>query len=101
VTAFNTLSGDVSIADGEADIGSLAMVTPDMNVSVTGAVDLLRRAMDIAIVAFKGPDPVLPVPVVVKGFWDKPRIYPDVMDILKDPAAGFARLKQLAPAPGN
>lgn len=100
-TAFKTLTGEVAVADGEASIKSLAMVTADMDVSVTGAVDLLRRAMDIAIVAFKGTEPVLPVPVVVKGFWDKPRIFPDVQNILKDPAAGFARLKQLSLPAGN
>ena len=100
-TAFKTLTGEVAVADGEASIKSLAMVTPDMDVTVTGAVDLLRRAVDIAIVAFKGTEPVLPVPVVVKGFWDKPRIYPDVQDILKDPAAGLARLKQLSLPAGN
>ncbi|MFM8745490.1 MAG: AsmA family protein [Aestuariivirga sp.] len=99
--AFKSLSAEVAIADGEAGIKTLNMVSAERDVSVTGAVDLLRRALGVSVVAFQGNEPVLPVPVVIDGFWNKPRIYPDVLDILKDPAAGFARLKELSPAPGN
>lgn len=100
-TVFNILSGELAIADGEADIKTLNMVTPEMDVSATGAVDLLRRALDVSITAFKGVEPALPVPLIIRGLWDRPRIYPDVPDILKDPAAAFARLRQLSPAPDN
>ncbi len=100
-TVFTILSGELAIADGEADIKTANMVTPEMDVSATGAVDLLRRALDVSIVAFRGQEPVLPVALVIRGLWDRPRIYPDVQDILKDPAAGLARLRQLSPAPGD
>jgi AsmA protein len=37
----------------------------------------------------------LPVPVVVKGPWIEPNIYPDMPGILDDPAAAFRALKKL------
>jgi AsmA protein len=45
------------------------------------------------------------VPIVVKGRWDAPRIYPDIPQILENPEAGFARLREAGalapPAEGN
>ena len=44
---------------------------------------------------------MLPVAVVARGPWVKPKIYPDIPDILKNPEGGFARLQDVPPPQGN
>ncbi len=108
-TAFTEFTGSFILADGIAETKDLKLVGKDITVEATGAVDLLRRAVDLTVlpvIAAEGGKRVgLPVPVVIKGPWARPRIYPDVADILLKPEEAFARLKELGlhdvPAPAN
>jgi AsmA protein len=105
-TAFTTLTGEVSLADGIATIGHAAIDTPELSLGLAGNADLLRKALDLSATvkqkqASGATTDALPVPVVIKGPWGAPRIYPDVPDILMDPAAGYAKLKAMAPQPGD
>ena len=91
----------MTLADGLATIDSAQMATPQLQLSLSGTVDLLRRAIDVKA-AFVPPETApLPVPVVVQGNWSAPRIYPDIPDILNNPEGGFARLQPLEAPPGN
>lgn len=102
-TPFTTLTGSASIADGIATIRTLTVETPEAAFAVSGAVDLLRHAVDLKASVSKGEAALIPVPVIVKGKWDSPRLYPDVPQILENPEAGFARLRNaeaIAPPPG-
>lgn len=99
-TAFTALSGTATLADGIATINQFALDTPSLIAAVAGHADLLRRAVDLsASVKLKsqGENPVtdFPVPIIVKGSWARPNIYPDIDGILLDPAAGFAKLKAM------
>lgn len=104
-TPFTAFTGSANIADGIATFRALTVETPQASFTVSGNVDLLRRAADLKATATAGEIPLLPVPIVVKGKWDAPRIYPDVPQILENPEGGFARLKDpgapAAPAQGN
>ena len=93
------------MADGIATFRALNVEMPQLSFTVSGSVDLLRRAADLKSTATSGETPLLPVPIVIKGRWDAPRIYPDVPQILENPEGGFARLKDpgaiAPPAEGN
>lgn len=97
-TPFTAFTGAVSIADGIATFRTLTLETAQASFTVSGLVDLLRRAADMKATAAAGEVPLLPVPIVVKGKWGAPRIYPDVPQILENPEGGFARLKDPAAA---
>ena len=43
----------------------------------------------------------VPVPLIVKGMWSEPRIYPDIPNILTNPEGGFARLQDAPAVEGN
>ena len=49
----------------------------------------------IVLAMGSGATVALPVPVVIKGPWAKPRIYPDIKDILLNPVAAFDSLKAM------
>jgi hypothetical protein len=97
--AIQSLTASVNLSDGLATIESAQLATPALQMSLTGTVDLLRRALDIkAMLPETAP---LPVPVVVQGNWAAPRIYPDIPDILNNPEGGFARLRPIESLPAN
>lgn len=99
-TPLTEATASVTLADGVATITSAELATPAFRLALTGVADLLRRAVDVKA-AMQPPETApLPVPVVVKGGWDKPRFYPDIPDILTNPEGGFARLRSQTP-PGN
>ena len=100
-TPLTSLTANVTVADGVATISSAEAVTPQAQLSLSGTVDMLRRALDIKA-SFMPPQAApLPVPVIVSGKWAAPRIYPDIPDILNNPAGGFARLRSGESPPGN
>jgi uncharacterized protein involved in outer membrane biogenesis len=100
-TPIQTLNASVTLADGLATIDWAQMAVPQLQLSLSGTVDLLRRAIDVKA-AFVPPETApLPVPVVVQGNWSAPRIYPDIPDILNNPEGGFARLRPVEAPPGN
>ncbi len=103
-TAFTAFAGGASIADGIATFRTLTVETPQIAFTASGTIDLLRRAADLQVTPEAGEVPLLPVPVIVRGKWDAPRIYPDIPRILENPEGGFARLKEpaaVAPPAGS
>lgn len=105
-TAFDALTGTATLSDGIATVKETTLETPSLGIALSGSADLLRRAIDLSAtaklkLAGTGGTAALPVPVVIKGPWAAPRIYPDIPDILLDPKAGFARLKQMGLPAGN
>jgi AsmA protein len=100
-TPLQSINASVTLADGLATIDSAQLATPELQLALSGSVDLLRRAIDVKA-AFLPPETApLPVPVVVQGNWSAPRIYPDIPDIQKNPEGGFARLRPAETPPGN
>lgn len=104
-TPYTAFTGAANVADGIATFRTLSVEMPQASFTASGTVDLLRRAADLKSTAASGETPLLPVPIIVKGKWDAPRIYPDVPQILENPEGGFARLKDpgaiAPPAGGN
>lgn len=100
-TPLKTLNASVTLADGLATIVSAQVGTPALLLSLSGTVDLLRRAVDVKAELLPPETAPLPVPVVIQGNWRAPRIYPDIPDILNNPEGGFARLRPFETPPGN
>jgi AsmA protein len=93
-TTLNALSAEFEIADGIATAKAISLQSPEVSLKGSGSIDLLRQAIDLAVVPSLGAA-AFAVPVIVKGPWASPRIYPDVPDILLKPEEGFARLKAM------
>jgi AsmA protein len=104
-TDFSELSATFTIADGLAETHDLSLVSPALRVTGAGEADILRRSLDfrlepkiVASLEGQGAEGDLtgfPVPIIVKGSWAKPKIYPDVAGILNDPQAAYQTLKKL------
>jgi len=104
-TDFSELSATFTIMDGIAETRDLKLASPALRVTGAGEADILRRALDfkiepkvVASLEGQGGESELtglPVPVIVKGPWAKPKIYPDIAGILNDPKAAYENLKKL------
>ena len=102
-TDFVELAAKFVIVDGIAGVRALNMKGPLVQASGKGEVDLLRQRLDLsfdgALVKRKqGREKTLlrmPVPLLVKGPWQNPKIYPDVAGILKNPQAALQQLQKL------
>ncbi len=104
-TDFSELGATFTIADGLAETHDLKLVSPALRVSGAGEADLLRRSLDFklepqvvaSLEGQGGKDDLsgFPVPIIVKGSWTKPKIYPDVAGILNNPEAAYQTLKKL------
>ncbi|MCB1379211.1 MAG: AsmA family protein [Alphaproteobacteria bacterium] len=98
-TPFSVLSGTASVRDGIITIETGRLESVTHSIAVKGDIDLLRHAVDLRaeprIITADGLSAAFPVPVIIKGPWDKPRIYPDLPDILANPKAAYEQLKAM------
>ncbi len=105
-TEFSTLSAGFRFTDGIGNNDDLNLVGPLVRVTGKGTVDLLRKRLNykVAPSAASGPGGEftgLVVPVIVKGPWANPKIYPDVQGILENPQAALDALNKLGVSTGN
>ncbi|GGB39252.1 hypothetical protein GCM10011316_09110 [Roseibium aquae] len=111
-TDFNSLGANFSIANGIASSSDLAMIGPLVRVNGTGRTDMPQQQLDWRIEPRivpslegqapaprpKGADKTLAglgVPVIVRGSWDQPQIYPDISGILENPEAAYRQLQSM------
>ena len=104
-TDFAALSASYAIAKGVAVNNDLQMVGPLVRLRGKGTVDMPKQRLDykvdpklVASLEGQGGDAGLTgfnVPIVIKGPWRKPRIYPDIAGVLDNPAAALKQLKGL------
>ncbi len=104
-TEFTRLDATYTISDGVATSNDLKLIGPLVMVTAAGSADLLERRLDFKVepklvAALKGDGSTdaavtLPVPLVVSGPWDDPKIYPDIKGLLKDPKAGYDSLRKM------
>ncbi len=82
-TQFGELGGTFTAANGIIRTDDLALKSPVVQMSGSGAVDLPQRTLDFRItpnVAVASQD--LAVPILIKGPLDKPTYQPDVQGLL-------------------
>src|SRR5262249_34196092 len=107
-TELTALAATFRIAGGQATTDDLRLAGPLVRMTGRGTANLVNQTLDFRVdpkVVMSpqgqgGPtDPAgLGVPVVVRGTWSDPQIYPDVAGILDNPEAAFARLKTMGGA---
>ena len=105
-TDFSELSGSFKIENGIARNTDLKMVGPLVRISGGGTTDMPRQYLDWrvepkVVASLKGQGAGdgklagLGVPVVIRGPWAKPKIYPDIAGILENPDAAYKELQKL------
>ena len=99
LSSFDSATASFLIRDGVAQSTDVKVESSAFQISGGGEIDMLRRALDFkfdpALVTGGDQATGLPVQVVVKGPWNKPKIYPDVAGILDDPEAAYDTLRGL------
>ncbi|MEJ8476355.1 AsmA family protein [Roseibium algae] len=111
-TDFSTLSASFDIKKGVATSGDLTLIGPLVRMSGQGTTDMPNRTLDwrvepkiVASLQGQAPTPRkkgaekkmagLGVPVVIRGAWDDPQIYPDIKGILENPEAAYQQLQSM------
>ena len=105
-TDFSLLEASFVIKDGIAQNNDLKLLGPLVRVTGLGEVDLLRQSLDYKtqpklVASLQGQGGAqemqgIAVPIIIKGPWANPKIYPDIEGILQDPEAAFSALSKLA-----
>jgi AsmA protein len=99
LTSFDRAQASFQISDGIAKTTDVKVSGPAFEVTGSGEIDMLRRALDFEfdpkLVTGGNETTGLPVPVAVKGPWQAPTIYPDVEGIFDDPEAAYDALRDL------
>jgi AsmA protein len=104
-TEFGSFFAKFQITDGKATSDDIRLVGPLVRMTGKGTADLVARTLDFRVdpklvLSQQGQgsanDPAgLGVPVVIRGSFDNPQIYPDISGILDNPEAAFSKLKQM------
>ena len=100
-TDFDTLNGNATVEDGIATFRELKLENASLAITAEGILDVLRQGLAMSASATVNGQPLLPVGLIAKGLWSKPKIYPDIPDILANPEGGFARLQDVPALQGN
>lgn len=101
-TPFDGLSASFTVVNGIANSNDINFASPMLAVSGGGIIDLPRRTLNLKVsptltgAAAQGLDLAgLAVPIIVKGAWASPKIYPDIAGILENPQAAYDTLRKL------
>ena len=104
-TDFSSLSASFVFDKGLVKNSDLQMLSPLIRLDGRGTVDLPNKRIDYRatpklIAKLEGQGgPVdadgVPIPIIIKGRLDNPRIYPDIPGILENPEAVLKNLEQM------
>jgi AsmA protein len=103
-TTFTELGASFAIKGGVARTEDLKLVGPLIRMTGNGAADLAQSTLNFRleprlVASLKGQGAEIStdgvgIPVLVEGSFAAPRIYPDLSDLLKNPDAALAKLKE-------
>ncbi len=104
-TDFSVLEASFDIRDGIAENKDLRLLGPLVRITGGGEIDLLRQRLDYRtepklVASLEGQGGAaelagIAVPIIIKGPWHSPKIYPDIEGILENPEAAFKALAKL------
>jgi AsmA protein len=107
-TDLSALRALFRLTNGRATTQNLQMQGPLVRMTGAGTADINNATLDFKlepkiVASLEGQggasNPAgLGVPVVVRGPWSEPRIYPDVAGVLDNPDAAFDKLRELGGA---
>lgn len=103
-TTFTELEASFAIKGGIARTEDLKLVGPLIRMTGKGAADLAQSTLHFRleprlVASLKGQGAEIStdgvgIPVLVEGSFAAPRIYPDLSDLLQNPDAALAKLKE-------
>jgi AsmA protein len=104
-TKFSAFSASFQIENGRAHSEDVRFLGPFVRLTAAGTADIAAQTLDFRA------DPKLVlnpegqggrvdswgigVPVAIRGTWSEPRIYPELPDILSNPEAALAKLRDM------
>jgi AsmA protein len=101
-TPFDSLSAGFTVNNGIAATNNLNFVSAVMSVKGAGVVDMPHQTLNLkvsptlSLAQAQGTDLAgLAVPIIVRGPWAAPKIYPDIAGILDNPQAAYDTLRKL------
>jgi AsmA protein len=105
-TPLSDFSAHFTLVNGVASTDNLTLMGPVVQMTGTGTIDISAKTLQMKVdprllvgqqatagSAGSGQGAGLGVPVMVRGSWSAPRIFPDVAGILNDPSAIFNQLQ--------
>ncbi|MEP3275766.1 MAG: AsmA family protein [Stappiaceae bacterium] len=106
-TDFSEFSASFAIERGLATNTDTKLVGPLVRMTGTGVTDFPAKVLDWrfdpkVVASLEGQSDTnedligLGVPVLVKGPWDNPEIYPDIQGILENPDAAYKQLQSVS-----
>lgn len=99
LTDIDHAAATFEVEDGIAKTTDIRVQSPLFEITGGGEIDMLRRAVYLKfeplIVTGDEMAAGLPVKIVVEGQWNKPRVYPDIDGVLKNPKAAYDALRKL------
>jgi AsmA protein len=104
-TELTLLGAKFRLANGRATTDDVRLAGPLVRMTGKGTADLVAQTLDFRVepklvLSLQGQggtgDPAgLGVPVVIRGSWSGPEIYPDIAGILENPGAAFDQLRKM------
>lgn len=106
-TDFSSLSASFNIVNGVATNTDLSLVGPLVRMTGGGTTNMPAKTLDWKVEpkivasldgqqgASDGELSGLGVPIIAKGSWDQPKIYPDITGILENPQAAYEQLQNM------
>jgi hypothetical protein len=96
-TRFDSLTSTFTLDKGVAKSRELALAGPQINAAGEGETNIPGQSVDYRLKVkvqaateeekAKAEDGQVEIPLIVRGSWDKPDIYPDLDKVLRDPKA--------------
>ena len=107
-TPYDSLTVNLKVTNGMANVEDARLETPSLRVSLTGFSSIPERDLDLkgtASLLTADPSAAFDLPFVVQGPWDNPVVWPDVQLLIRRSGAAAPlvdavrkRLKQERPA---
>jgi AsmA protein len=104
-TELTSLAARFRLANGQATTDDVRLAGPLVRMTGKGNADLVAQTLDFRVdpklvLSLQGQggtgDPAgLGVPVVIRGAFSDPEIYPDIAGILENPGAAFDQLRRM------
>jgi AsmA protein len=85
-TPFDTLTVNLKVTNGMANVEDLRLEAPALRVSLTGFSSIPERDLDLkgtASLLTTDPSAAFDLPFVVQGPWDNPIVWPDVQLLIR------------------
>jgi len=104
-TRFTQLAATWTVQRGVAETDDLRLEGPYVNADGAGTVDIRRERIDMRLKPRITPGAgetasadAIEIPLRLRGSWEKPKVYPDIDEVLKDPEKSLGAAKNFGKA---